>query len=58
MIDALRYNLEGCGFNTDGTIGIFHSHNFSGRTMAFGSTQPLKEVSTRNISWELMLAGA
>ena len=36
----------------DGVIGIFHWHNPSGRTMALGLTQPLTEVSTRNISWE------
>jgi len=35
----------------DGVIGIFHWHNTSGRTMAVGSTQPLTEMSTRNISW-------
>ena len=35
----------------DGAIGIFHWHNPSGRTMALGSTQPLTEMSTRNISW-------
>jgi len=35
----------------DGIIGIFHLHNPSGRTKALGSTQPLTEMSTRNISW-------
>ena len=35
----------------DGVIGIFPSHNPSGRTVALGSTQPLTEMSTRNISW-------
>ena len=35
----------------DGVIGIFHVHNSSGRTMAPGLTQPLTEMSTRNISW-------
>ena len=35
----------------DGFNGIFHWHNPSGRTMALGSTQPLTEMSTRNISW-------
>jgi len=35
----------------DGVIGIFHRHNPSGRTMALGLTQPLTEMSTRNISW-------
>jgi len=34
----------------DGVIGIFHWHP-SGRTMALGSSQPLTEMSTRNVSW-------
>ena len=37
--------------NPDDVIGIFHWHNPSGRTMTLGSTQPLTEMSTRNISW-------
>ena len=41
----------------DGVIGIFHWHNPSGRTMALGSTQPLTEMSTRNISWEVKAVG-
>jgi hypothetical protein len=32
-------------------IGIFYWHNPSDSTMALGSTQPLTEMSTRNISW-------
>jgi len=35
----------------DRVIGIYHSHNPSGRTMALGSNQPLREMSTRVISW-------
>ena len=35
----------------DDIIGILHLHNPSGRTVAVGSTQPLTEMSTRNISW-------
>jgi hypothetical protein len=36
----------------DGVIcGIFHSHNLSDSTMALRSTQPLTEMSTRNIAW-------
>jgi len=35
----------------DGAIGIFHWHNPSGCTMALGSTQPLTEMTTRNIYW-------
>ena len=31
-----------------GSIGIFHLLNPCGRTMTLGSTQPLKEMSTRN----------
>jgi len=34
-----------------GVIGVFHKHNRSGRTMALVSTQPLTEMSTRNIFW-------
>jgi hypothetical protein len=42
----------------DGVIGIFHCHNPSGRTMALELTQPLRETSTRNISWGVKAAGA
>ena len=36
----------------DGVTGFFFQwHNPSGRTMALGSTQPLTEMSTRNVSW-------
>ena len=34
----------------DGVIGIFHWHNRSSHIMALGLTQPLTEMSTRNIS--------
>ena len=40
----------------DGVIGIFHWHNPSGSTMALASTQPLTEMSTRNISWAVKAA--
>ena len=32
--------------------------NLAGRTVALGSTQPLTEMSTRNISWGVKAAGA
>jgi len=35
----------------NGVTGIFHWHKPPGRTMAVGSTQPLAEMRTRNISW-------
>ena len=34
-----------------GVFGIFHSLNPLGITVAPGPTQPLTEMSTRNISW-------
>ena len=37
---------------------IFHLYNPSGRTVVLGSTQPLTEMSTRNISWGVKAAGA
>jgi hypothetical protein len=42
----------------DGVIGIFHWYNPFGRTMALGSTQPVTEMSTRNISWRVKAAHA
>ena len=35
----------------DGVIGIFHWHDPSGRAVSLELTQPLTEMSTRNISW-------
>jgi hypothetical protein len=56
--DAVAQWLRHCATNwkvagsiPDGVIGLFHLHNPSGHTMALGLTQPLKEISTRNISW-------
>jgi hypothetical protein len=43
-------SLKVVGSIPDGDIGIFHWHNPSGLTTALGSTQPLKEMSTRDIS--------
>ena len=49
---------EVSGSIPDGVIWIFHWRNPSDRTMALGSTQPLTEMSTRNIHWEAKAAGA
>jgi hypothetical protein len=46
------------GLIPESAIGIFHWHNPSGRTVALWSTQPLTEISTRNISWWVKAAGA
>jgi hypothetical protein len=42
----------------EGVIGNFQRHNPSGRIMTLGSTQPLTEMSTRNIFWGVKAAGA
>jgi len=42
----------------DGVTGIFCCHNPSSRTMVLGLTQPLTEMSTRNISWGVRATGA
>ena len=45
LIEVLRNKPEDCGFD------FRWCHNPSGRTMTLGSTRPLREMSTRNISW-------
>jgi hypothetical protein len=55
---ASSFAWGSAGSIPDGVIGFFHWHNPVGRTMALGSTQPLTEISTRNISWGVNTAGA
>jgi hypothetical protein len=50
-------NRQVAGWIPNGVSGIFHLHNHFGRAMALVSTQPLKEKSTRNISWGVKAAG-
>jgi hypothetical protein len=45
-------NRKVAGSISDGVNGSFHWHN------PFGPTQPLTEMSTRNISWGVKVAGA
>jgi len=40
----------------EGVILIFHWLHPSGRTMALGLTQSLREMSTRNVSWGIKAA--
>jgi hypothetical protein len=56
LIEALHHEPEGHGFDSD-VIRIFLWHNPSSRTMALGLTQPLTEMSARNISWGVKVAG-
>jgi len=51
LVEALLYKPEGRVFDSRWCYWNFHWHNISGRTMALGSTQPLTEMSSRNISW-------
>jgi hypothetical protein len=51
-------NRNVAGSIPDGVTGIFPWHNRFGRTVALGLTQPLTEMSTRNISWGVKAAGA
>jgi hypothetical protein len=44
-------NRKVTGSIPDGVTGIFHWPNCFRRTMTLRSTQPLTEMSTRNISW-------
>ena len=41
LVEVLLYSRKVAGSIPDGVIGIFNSHNPSGRTMALGLTQPL-----------------
>jgi hypothetical protein len=44
-------NRQVAGSLPNGATGYFHWHNPFVRTTALGSTQPLTETSTRNLSW-------
>jgi hypothetical protein len=48
LVEALRYKLEGRRFDSRWSHWNF---SLTGRTVALGSTEPLTEMSTRNISW-------
>jgi hypothetical protein len=51
VVEALRYKPESRGIDSWWCHCSFYWHNPSGCTMVLGSTQPLTEMSTRNISW-------
>ena len=50
LVKALRYKPGRSRVRFPMVLGIFHGHYPSGRTMFQVSTQPLTEMSTRNIS--------
>ena len=52
LVEALRYKPEGRKFDSRMvSLDFFQLHNPSGRTLALGLTQPLTEMSTRNVYW-------
>ena len=53
LVEALRCKPDGRGFDSRWCYW-----SPSGRTMALGSTQPLTEMSIRNISCGVKAAGA
>ena len=55
LVEALRYKPEGRGFDSR---WCHCNGNPPARTMALGLTQPLTEMSTRNISWGVKAASA
>jgi hypothetical protein len=48
VVEALRYKPEGRGIDS---LEFFIDIILPAAPMALGSTQPLTEMSTRNISW-------
>jgi hypothetical protein len=57
VVKVQRYKSEGCWFDPRWCHWNFSLTNPSDRTMALGSTQPLTEMSTISISWEVNAAG-
>jgi hypothetical protein len=57
LVAVLGYKRDSSSI-LDGIIAIFHSFHPSGRNTALGSTHPLKEMSTRNISWRIKATNA
>jgi hypothetical protein len=51
LVEALCYKQEGRGFESSIMWIYFNLPNPSSRIMALGSTQPLREMSTRNFPW-------
>jgi hypothetical protein len=58
LVEAIRYKPGGREFVSRWGHWTFHLLNSSGRTMALESTQPLTEMSTRDIFWGVKAAVA
>jgi hypothetical protein len=51
MVEVLRYKPESSGSIPDPVTVILQALKLSSRSRTLGSTQPLTEMSTRNISF-------
>jgi hypothetical protein len=51
LVEVLHYKPVGRGFDSQCCHWNFSLRNPSDHTMALGYTQPITEMSTRNISW-------
>jgi hypothetical protein len=50
LVEPIRYKLEGCGFDSRRGCSIFFNlPSLSSVTIALGFTQPVREMSTRNL---------
>jgi hypothetical protein len=49
LIQAVSYKPERRGFDSDEVTVLFHVPNPSNRAISLGSTNPLTEMSTRNL---------
>jgi hypothetical protein len=58
LVEKLRSKPEGRGFDSRWCHWNFHLHHPSSFNIALGSSQPLTEMSTRNISWGVKTADA
>jgi hypothetical protein len=53
-----NWTVKVLGSIPDGVTGIFQWLNPYGRIVSLGSTQPLTEMSTRDLPWGVKTAGA
>lgn len=52
LVEELSYNPQGRGFDSRVVFEIFHGLGPSCPTVTLGSTQPVTEMSTRDLRWE------